>query len=209
MNDSTFNATAVARPSDHVLVESLLEAPTRARPTAKSTHRGSGRIFQRGTRWWIAYYVQRDGRSVEVRESAGTTEVDARRALKRRQDELSAHRIGARRFQGPRQERITVRQLLDELERHYELLNLSSLQRLRSHLKHITRFFGNDRALEVTPTRVNQYMELRQRERAANATINREVDGLQRAFTLAREQETLAAVPYFKSLPENNARQGF
>jgi len=144
-----------------------------------------------------------------VRESAVNTEADARRALKRRQDELSAHRIGARRFQGPQQERITVRQLLDELERHYELLNLSSLDRLRSHVKHITRFFGNDRALEVTPTRVNQYMEQRQRERAANATINREVDGLQRAFTLAREQETLATVPYFKSLPENNARQGF
>ena len=38
------------------------------------------------------------------------------------------------------------------------------------------------RALEVTPNRVNAYMEKRQREGAVPATINREVEGLQRAL---------------------------
>jgi integrase len=76
-------------------------------------------------------------------------------------------------------------------------------------LKHIRAFFGNDRALEVTPHRINAYMALRQEQHAANATINRELEGLQRAFTLAKEQEILTYVPYIKSLPEDNARQGF
>lgn len=52
-------------------------------------------------------------------------------------------------------------------------------------------------------------MEMRQQEQAANATINRELEGLQRAFTLAKEYQMLTYVPYFKSLSEDNARQGF
>ena len=100
-------------------------------------------------------------------------------------------------------------QLLDELHRDYELRGLASIVQLRAHLKHIKLFFGNDRALEVTPSRVNAYMERRQREGAANATINREVEGLQRAFALAVDREALTHAPRFKSLSEHNARQGF
>jgi hypothetical protein len=104
----------------------------------------------------------------------------SKRLLKRRQDELAAHRLGVRAFRGPQQERVTVLQLLAELERHYELRDLASLRRLKSHLKHIKAFFGNDRALEVTANRISAYMEIRQQEGAANATINRETEGLQR-----------------------------
>ena len=77
------------RPSDKVLVGSLLPRPRR------KLQRGQGRIFQRNQRYWVAYYVKKDGRSVEVRESAGLTELEARKLLKRRQDELAAHRLGA------------------------------------------------------------------------------------------------------------------
>src|SRR5438094_46669 len=90
------------RPSDQALVESLL-TPL---PKRKKRSHGQGRIFQRKQRYWIAYYVKKDGRSVEVRESAGLTEQDARKLLKRRQDELAAHRLGVRPFRGPQQERI-------------------------------------------------------------------------------------------------------
>jgi integrase len=199
--------TADQRPSDQALLESLLE-PVK-QPVTRKALRGAGRTFQRGNRWWIAYFVRKEGRSVEVRESAGSTELDAKRLLKRRQDELAAHRLGVRAFRGPLQERVTVLQLLTELERHYELRDLASLRRLRSHLKHIKAFFGNDRALEVTANRISVYMEKRQQAGAANATINRETEGLQRAFTLARQQDLLTYAPHFQSLPEHNARQGF
>ena len=197
------------RPTDHALVTSLLASVEPKPPKARAQKRGMGRTFQRGGKWWIAYYLKKDGRSVEVRESAGTTEADAKRALKRRQDQLGAHRSGARPFQGPQHDRVTVWQLLESLERDYTLRGMASLQQLRAHLKHIKAYFGNDRALEVTPARVGAYMELRLHEGAANATVNREVEGLQRAFTLAVEQEVLTTMPHFKSLPEWNARQGF
>jgi integrase len=205
MNDESI--ARASRPSDQALVDSLLE-PVK-RPRSRKSARGAGRIFLRGSKWWIAYYVKKEGRPVEMRESAGNTETEARRLMKRRQDELAAHRLGMRSFRGPQQERVTVLQLLAELERHYELRDLASLRRLRSHLKHIRDFFGNDRALEVTANRISSYMEMRQQAGAANATINRETEGLQRAFTLAEEQDLLSYVPHFKSLPEHNARQGF
>jgi integrase len=190
------------------LVQSVLE-PVQQPPKSRAAVRGNGRIFQRGRRYWIAYYRRKDGKSTEVREAAGTTEQQARKLLKQRQDELAAHRLGIRRFQGPQQERVMVTQLLDELERDYALRGLASTDRVHSHLKHIRAYFGNDRALEVTPARVNAYMEMRIKERAENATVNREVKALQRAFVLAVEQEVLTATPKFKCLPENNAAKGF
>jgi hypothetical protein len=190
------------------LVQALLE-PVNLPARSRATPRGTGRIFQRGRRYWIAYYQRKDGKSIEVRESAGTTEQQARKLLRHRQDELAAGRLGIRRFQGPQQERITVTQLLDELERDYTLRGSASTDRLRSHLKHIRAYFGNDRALEVTPARVNVFMEMRIKERAENATINKEVKALQRALVLAVEQEVLAAAPKFKCLPEHNAAKGF
>jgi integrase len=207
MNEATI-LQVDERPSDKAVIASLL-APVEGKTKVPRRPRGAGRIFQRGGKWWIAYYVKKEGRSVEMRESAGDTETEARRLMKRRQDELAAHRLGVRSFRGPQQERVTVLQLLTELERHYELRDLASLRRLKSHLKHIKAFFGNDRALEVTANRISTYMEMRQREGAANATINRETEGLQRAFTLAKEQDLLSYIPHFQSLPEHNARQGF
>jgi hypothetical protein len=98
------------------LLQSVL-APTHKSPKPRASIRGNGRIFQRGRRYWIAYYRRTDGKSTEVREAAGTTEHQARKLLKQRQDELAAHRLGVRRFQGPKQERVMVKQLLDELGR--------------------------------------------------------------------------------------------
>jgi hypothetical protein len=59
------------------------------------------------------------------------------------------------------------------------------------------------------PNRLRAYMARRQQEGAANATINRELEGLQRAFSLAVENEVLMQMPKFPSLSEHNARQGF
>jgi len=53
------------------------------------------------------------------------------------------------------------------------------------------------------------YVVMRQEEGAKPATINREVDGLQRAFSLAIDKQMLAYAPKFPNLPEHNAREGF
>lgn len=163
--------------------------------------RGYGRVFKRGKRWWIAYYVRKGGQSVEMREPGGDTEAEAHRVLRQRRREIGAHELGLRPFRGPQQERVTVEELLRSVERDY--------QKLRSHLRHIRAFFGMDRALVVTTDRLWDYMAQRQAEGAADAMINRELEGLQRAFSLAVEAGTLTQVPTFPSLSEDNARQGF
>ncbi|NOU08627.1 MAG: site-specific integrase [Nitrospira sp.] len=171
--------------------------------------RGQGRIFLRGRIFWIAYYAPKNGRMVEVRESVGTSEAAAQKQLDERLHEVKNHKKGIKAFVGPRQEKVTVEELLKDLERDYTIHNRSSWRRLKSHLTHIRSYFRSDRARSVTRSRLLAYIEFRQKEGAANATINRELEPLQRAFSLALENETLAFAPQFPSLPEDNARQVF
>jgi len=174
--------------------------------------RGDGRIYQRGPRWWISFYGPGEGgRSVEHRELGGLTDKEARKKLKNRLHEVHNHRRGIVPFQGARQERVTVEELLKKLEQDYETKGKRSLPQLKSHLKHIRGMFGLDRALGVTEERLSDYITMRQKEKAAPATINRELEGLQAAFSLGVTLKMLAkaVVPTFPSLPEDNAREGF
>jgi integrase len=170
--------------------------------------RGQGRIFKRGSVFWISYYAPKNGRSVEHREAAGETEKEARRLLRDRLAEVIIAKKGIRPFHGPHQERVPLSELLDDLEHHYEVTG-KALPQLRSHLRHVRDFFSMDRALAVGPDRVLAFIAHRQQEGAAPATINREIEGLQRAFTYAVEMGKLSQAPRFPSLPEHNAREGF
>jgi integrase len=56
---------------------------------------------------------------------------------------------------------------------------------------------------------VSTYVRERQREDAANGSINRELAALKRAFTLATRAGKLNSAPYIPLLEENNSRRGF
>ena len=45
-------------------------------------------MFQRGGRFWIAYYVKKAGKSIEKREFGGITEKAAKKKLKHRRREI-------------------------------------------------------------------------------------------------------------------------
>jgi integrase len=189
--------------------------------------RGDGRIFRRKGKdgkdlaiWHVAYWGPVDGRVVEIRESAGTgDEKKARQFLKERLREVGNHRVGAARFQGPRQERVTVKELLEALERDYVQRGIKGLREARNHMKPVREFFGFRRAMEVTPNLVRSYIASRKESvrfvggqrivGVANSTINRETEVLGRAFRLARNEGTLTLAPSIPSLPEHNARRGF
>src|SRR6266568_2599581 len=92
--------------------------------------RGDGRYFKRGGVYVIGYYApdpEHPGRVREYRESVDkligkkATEQDAKRWLKKRMEERAVHRAGLRTFVGPRQERVTVEELLTRLEKDHEL----------------------------------------------------------------------------------------
>ena len=138
--------------------------------------RGDGRIFKRGNKFWIGYYAPDGGRSKQLREPAGETEKEAQRLLKARLREIAVHKAGLRKFQGPKQERLTVAELLKSFERDCEIRGLKGLPQVRSHLKHIRAFFSMYRALSVTSDLLRDYVAFRQTEGAAPATINRELE---------------------------------
>jgi len=105
--------------------------------------RGQGRVFKRGNKWWISYYV----RGKEHRESAGNTETEAKRFLKARRKQIDGDR-----WINPRDEKITVNEMLDHLITHLENKGAKSVRNFKSDLKPIREQFGFDQAIEVTNT---------------------------------------------------------
>ena len=163
--------------------------------------RGMGRIFKRGSVYWVAYYH----RGKERRESSySESEKEARRLLKKRIGE-----VGTGRFTGAREERLTFEDLANALLTDYEVNKRRSLRSARLSISHLRTFFGLERAIDITTNRIKTYAAGRLREGAANASINRELAALKRMFSLTVQDGRLNTVPYIPTLEEGNARQGF
>lgn len=163
--------------------------------------RGMGRIFKRGPIYWIAYSY----RGREHRESSRSdNESQARKLLKKRIGETSAGT-----FIGPNEERLTFEGMADMLLTDYQINGKRSLSTLRGLIRHLSGSFGMTKAVDITPDRIAAYIADRQGERAANASINRELAALKRMFNLAVRARKLNHAPYVAMLAENNARQGF
>lgn len=161
---------------------------------------GRGRVYQRGNRWWIAFYVRGD----EIRESGGKTEAAAKKRLRNRQKDVHAGR-----YVGADEEKLTVDQLLDGLMSHLALKGAKSAASYKSHLTPVREFFALRRAVDVTPMDANEFAESVLEAGKARATVNRSLGALRQAFNLARKQGRLARIPYIGLLKEDNARQGF
>lgn len=76
-------------------------------------------------------------------------------------------------------------------------------------LVHLDGFFHDRRASGITTDEIRAYIEKRQKEGAANGTINRELAILRRMFRLAVEDGKLRDVPHFPILKEAPPRKGF
>ena len=162
--------------------------------------KGVGRVFQRGSVWWIAFYH----RGHEIRQSAHcNSESLARKVLKKRVGEVSSGRFIAE------EDRIKFDDLVKDLKNDYQVNGKRSLKTVEYYLPHMRRYFGMDRAIDITPDRVRAYQSQRIDEGASNATVNREVATLGRMLSLAVGAGKLSRKPKFQMLAENNVRQGF
>ena len=71
----------------------------------------------------------------------------------------------------------------------------------------VTRYEGGRRAASITADAITEFVRFRQQQGAANASINRALATVKRAFTLALRAGRVAHRPYIEMLPEENTRE--
>ena len=103
--------------------------------------------------------------------------------------------------------RLTFKDLAEMLRDDYRAKRNRSTERLDFALdRHLEPYFGDFRAVDITPEAVRRYQRQRGDEGAANSTINREVSFLRRALRLAHQYGRLPRVPHIPMLTEPAAR---
>ena len=154
----------------------------------------AGRIFERNGIWQMRWYV----RGVEYQRSAHTTSrAVAEKLLLREIRKSGTGHV-------PTEDGITFENLIEKvrLDREVRRRRCNDIGQRMANLK---PFFANMRAVDITTEAVEQYVNNRRRDKAAHATIKRELELLRRAFMLAE----LTRKPRIQLLPENNARRDF
>jgi integrase len=151
--------------------------------------------------WWVAYYV----RGRKVRESSkSTVRAEAARLLK---DRLG--KVADGKPVGPEVAKTTLADLKRMLENDYQA-NGRRARVIRAPLAHLVDYFGADcRAVAITGDRLTAFIAQRREGGAANATVNRALAALKRAFKLAERAGKVASRPHFPMLREDNRRKGF
>jgi integrase len=151
---------------------------------------------RKATTWWIQYSVK--GR--RFRESSNSRVLDEAECLLR--ERLEAAVRGEK--VGPGTAKTTFARLIEILLNHYRVNGRRSVGRVEDAAIHLRRFFEGVNPDQIDRELVVRYISSRQNERAASATINRELAALRRAFKLAQSEGTLKSVPQISMLPEQS-----
>jgi len=163
-----------------------------------------GSIYPRGGTFWIKYY--RNGRC--YRESSGSENfADAEQLLKKRAGEIATGK-----FVGLAVERIRMQELFDDVLEDYRLNGRSSIVQVRSRMKlHLSPAFGSLRVAQLSTDQIKKYAARRLKAGAKNATINRELEVIERAIKLARRSDPPKMIRelHVEMLAEHNVRTGF
>ena len=164
--------------------------------------RGDGRIYQRGTLWWVEYWHL----GTQVRESSkSTNRRDAERLLQRRR-----RTAGTPQFVGPQAERVMFPALADLYLRDQRLNRRRSLDHAERYARNLSAAFGTDRVLDLTTERVAAYTEQRLADGLQPSSVNRELAALRRMFKLAVRSKLVPAAPHIALLDESgHVREGF
>jgi integrase len=161
-----------------------------------------GSIYKRGAVFWIKYY--RDG--IPMRESTKSTkETVAKKHLRKVEGDIE-NGIPVT----PRANRVTLGELLDDVLTDYRVNGKRSATNVERMInKHLRKTLAPRRATSITTADLRAYIDARQTAKAKNATINREMSAIKRAFTLGREAGKITHKPKIPMLSENNVRIGF
>ena len=171
----------------------------------KKNTKGFGGVYERGNIWWIQFNA--NGKC--FRESSKSSKQgDAVDLLKKRQGEVQAQGPGAADYR-----KVKVSELVGDFLQQSRIDGAKSNAFVKMRWeKHLSPFFSVYRAEQVTTDAVRRYIDRRQQQGAANATVNRELAILRRAFRIGLQSTPpkVRMVPQFPRLSEDaNIRQGF
>lgn len=157
----------------------------------------------RGTSIYWMKYKGVDGKI--YRESTGKDREEAAKTELRKREGNIANDIPVT----PADGRLTCDDALAAVVADYRVNGQRSLNSVHGRIKHLTPVFGRLRMTALTAAHFRAYAAKRQAEGAANATINRELALVKRAFNLAIEDERLHHCPTVPMLAEDNVRTGY
>lgn len=166
-------------------------------------------IIARGRgKWLVRVFLGRgrDGKPIYKNRTISGTKKDAENWGNDRERERDT--FGAAAVQALD---LTIGGLLDDLIADYRI-NGKRDDRCESIARRFLKpAFGKMRPADLTTADVKKYITERQESGATNATINRELAFLRRAFNLAANEEPprVMKVPRIPTLAENNVRKGF
>ena len=152
--------------------------PTNGQPDAAQVKQRRGRVYLRGSVWWVDF--SRRGKRYRRPVESATNERQAWDALELlRTEARQGRRLDIEHARWP--------QLAQRFLAHHEAKGTRprTLARWKQVLAHLEGFLGSERAEEV-PERVTAYVALRRRQRAKPASIRLELSVLAQAFRVAR-----------------------
>jgi len=152
--------------------------------------------------WWIQYYSH----SRKIRESTDTADFgEAKETLKKREGEAIKGRTTK-----SMERKVLFSELASLVEKDYELNAYRSAVDIElRHRLHILPYFGRMKANRISESDIDDYIIQRRSEDAGNATINRELVTIKRAFNLGIQKKIISDRPHISLLEEDNVRQGF
>ncbi len=161
---------------------------------------GMGGVYLRNKIWWIHYSV--NGRP-KYESSKSTDESKARKLLKKRLRE-SGHEDAGRTT-------VYVDELLDGLLDDYRKQGQSIEWATMVVEKHLRPVFQYLKAQSIGSDHIKGYINARLKVGRSNATVNRELALLRRAFSIGSECKPPKCRPLFRfdKLREDNVRSGF
>lgn len=149
--------------------------------------------------WWISPTVN----GIQIPQSSKTTDYqDALDMLRRLEGRIADGQLT------PQAHRVLFADLADDLMRDYRVKNRSTIADTKRRLdKHILPLLGSFRASSINASTIAEYIERRQGQKAAPASINLELAAIKRAYALGRKCGKVVSGPVIEMLPVDNERE--